>query len=453
LDNPVGDGYSSHLFILSIFREELTFADWSSFGLAVSGIFILLLFSAFFSASESALLSLGPQAVRGLRERNDRISRTILQLIYEHRKLRATVFIVKSFASVGIIFLSAYIFNTTVFDFSVSGLSGLFFQVVLVTLVLVFFGEVFPRVCAASQHHRIVRIMALPLHFSLRLLRPLLFMLDTAAADKRTGKKGHQISLDDLNHAIDLTTDGEKSGEEKEILKGIVSFGNIPVKQIMLSRMDVMALDSEASFQEVLEKIKEWGYSRIPVYEENFDHVLGILYIKDLIPHLRKPDFNWREVIRAPYFVPESKKLDDLMNEFQEKRVHMAIVADEYGGTSGIVTMEDVLEEIFGEIRDEFDEDDFSYSQLDDYTYVFEGKSLIHDICRITETDQSVFDDARGESDTLGGMLCELEGEIPAIGAHIRFADFDFYIESADKRRIKRVKMVLPKLNEGKEKE
>ncbi len=445
MDIPPGD--SSHIpLILSILRSDALPADWTNFTLLLIGILILIVCSALFSASENAMFSLGPQVMKELRETDDKTSRTILDLLYNHKRLLATILIANNFVNVSIVFFSTFLFNQTIFDFSASPNLGFVLQAVVVTLILVLFGEVFPKVYATAQNVKIARAMALPLYWLSRIFSPLVYLLEnsTNMLDRRVRKKGHQMSLDDLNQAIDITTDNDPSDDEKEILKGIVNFGNIPAKQIMRSRLDVVSLDADLAYPEVISNIQEWGYSRVPVYRDSFDNVIGILYIKDLIPHIRQADFDWLSVLRQPYFVPESKKLDDLMNEFQEKRVHMAIVVDEYGGTCGLVTMEDVLEEVFGEIKDEFDEDDFSYSKLDEHTYVFEGKTLIHDICRITDIEIEEFENVKGDADTLGGMLIEMEGKIPNIGTRIRFKDYEFVVESADRRRIKRVKMVLP---------
>lgn len=445
MDIPPGD--SSHISLfLSIIRADALPSDWTSFTLLIIAMLILLVCSALFSASENAMFSLGPQVLKDLRETEDKVSKTLLDLLYNHKKLLATILIANNFVNVFIVFCSTILFNDTVFDFSFNPTIGFVLQAVVVTLILLLFGEVFPKVYATAENVRIARMMAIPLFWLSRIMYPLVYLLEnsTGLLDRRVAKKGHQVSIDDLNQAIDITTDNDQSDDEKDILKGIVNFGNIPVKQIMRSRMDVVSLDAETSYAEVLEMVKEWGYSRVPVYRDSFDTVIGILYIKDLLPHIRSDKFDWLSVLRQPYFVPETKKLDDLMNEFQEKRVHMAIVVDEYGGTSGIVTMEDVLEEVFGEIKDEFDEDDFSYSKLDDHTYVFEGKTLIHDICRITELDISIFDEVKGDADTLGGLLIEMEGNIPNIGSRIRYHNFEFVVESADRRKIKRVKFIIP---------
>lgn len=446
MDIPPGEQSQPPLMLLHILRSNLEYGDWVGFFVLIGGIVVLLAFSALFSASETAFFSLGPQAIKDIREKEDKVSETIIKLLYSHRKLLATVLIANNFVNVAIVFISTFLFQKSILDFSTAPVLGFVLQAIAVTAILVFFGEVFPKVYATANKEKITRLMALPLLLLSRVLAPFIFLLErsTGLLDKRMSKKGHQVSLDDLNQAIDMTSDGNQSEGEKDILKGIVNYGNIPVKQIMRSRMDVSALEINMPYSEVIVKIKEWGYSRLPVYEENFDTIRGVLYIKDLVPHIRENEYVWQDAIRPPYFVPESKKLDDLMGDFQEKRVHMAIVVDEYGGSSGLVTMEDVLEEIFGEIKDEFDEDDFSYSHLDDHTYVFEGKTLLNDICRITDIDTALFENVRGDSDTLGGMLIEMQGKIPNIGNRIRYNDFEFVVESADRRRIKRVKMILP---------
>ena len=259
--------------------------------------------------------------------------------------------------------------------------------------------------------------------------------------------------MDELTHAIEITSNLEEtSKQEKTILKSIVNFGNINVKQIMTQRPDISAVDAGINFKELLHKINDWGYSRVPVFRDHLDHIIGVLYIKDLLPHIHNEDaFNWLSLLRKPYFVPESKKIDNLLKDFQQKRVHVAIVVDEFGGTSGIATMEDILEEIFGEINDEFDEDEISYSRINESTYVFEAKMLINDMCRFMEIEPDTFEEMRMEADTVGGMLLELSGDLPSLGDTINYKNFTFIVEAADKRKIKRVKVIVnkPKEEEG----
>jgi gliding motility-associated protein GldE len=262
------------------------------------------------------------------------------------------------------------------------------------------------------------------------------------------GQKGYEVSVDDLTHAIDITSDKNTPEEEKKILKGIARFGNIDVKQIMRQRLDVVSFEKSMTFSEIIPSILENRYSRIPVCEDTFDTVLGILYIKDLLPYLNQKeqhDFDWLKLLRPAYFVPESKKINDLLQEFQDRKMHLAIVVDEYGGSSGIVTLEDILEEIVGEINDEFDDEELFYSRLDANTVVFEGKTLLNDICRVLEVDRKVFDIDNEEADTLAGLLLEIKGGIPRLNEVIHYHGITFTVESADKRRIKRVKVSMPK--------
>lgn len=438
--------------LLQIIEPNLSLGDWVSIGIALLSIIILIICSALFSGSENAFFSLTQQTIDELEENKDKPSETIIYFLFHHKKLLATILIANNFVNVAIVLISSLLFDK-LFDFSEYIALGFGIQVVLVTFLLLIFGEIMPKVYAISNNLRIARIMAQPLYI-LSHSFPLKYLVkwlehSTTIIDKRITKKGHILSVEELNQAIDLTTNGKSSEEEKGILRGIVNFGNISVKQIMKPRLDVVSFDKNITFTELMKKVNEYGYSRIPIYEDSFDSVLGILSIKDLLPHLNQEDnFNWLQLLRDPFFVPETKKIDDLLKDFKEKRMHMAIVVDEYGGTSGVVTMEDVMEEIFGEINDEFDVDETNYSKLDDTTYVFEGKVLINDMCRLMEIDTEVFDDIRGDADSLSGLLLEIAGKIPNIGAKLSHNNFNFLIESADKRRIKRVKVTYYPLDE-----
>lgn len=421
--------------------------DWLSITIALITILLFLTGSAMFSASENAFFSLSPHILEGLRENKDKTSETIVYFLDHHKKLLATILISNNFVNVGIVIISSFIFEI-VFDFSQYQLLGFLLQVVLVTLLLLIFGEIMPKIYALSNSLKIARFMAMPLYTisrSFPLKYPIRWLEHSSTIiDKRITKKGHMLSVEELNHAIEITTSGKSSQKEKEILKSIVNFGNLSVKQIMRPRMDVVAFENSMGFQELLKKVNEFGYSRVPVYEETFDKVLGILHIKDLLPYLAEGnDFNWQKLLRQPFFVPESKKIDDLLKDFKEKRMHMAVVVDEYGGSAGIVTMEDIMEEIFGELNDEYDEDDTNYSKLDDYTFIFEGKVLINDMCRLMEIDPEVFDKIKGESETLAGLMLEIAGKLPNVGVKLSYDRFRFVIESADKRRIKRVKVMM----------
>jgi gliding motility-associated protein GldE len=266
----------------------------------------------------------------------------------------------------------------------------------------------------------------------------------TSLLDKLIKPKSHTISVDDLSNALDLTNDADIADEDHKILKGIVNFGNTDVKQIMKPRIDISAFELNTGYIELLKNMTKCGYSRVPIYKENLDNIVGVLYAKDLLPFLKETnDFKWREIIRTPFYVPENKKLDDLLKEFQHEKIHLAIIVDEYGGTSGIVTLEDVIEEIVGEIVDEHDDDDIVYSKLDDNNFVFEGKALLNDVCRIIELDYSLVEIEKGDSDTLAGLILEVEGRIPTKGEVIKFKHLSFLIQSADKRKVKRIKITI----------
>lgn len=418
--------------------------------LEIAVVIILLFLSALFSGSEIAFFSLSPKQINGIKKSNNNRDRFILQLLDNPKKLLATLLIANNFVNIAIVIISSLI-TSQLLDLFVHPLLGLFIQVVVVTFFIVFFGEITPKVYATKKAVQMAHFMAFPLLLLNKIFSPLSvpLVVSTNFIDRIALKKRYNISVDELTHAIDITSDSDTPEEEKKILKGIVRFGNIDVKQIMKSRSDVVAFDYKTNYTELLKKIMESGYSRIPVYEGNFDKVMGILYIKDILAFLGKGDeFNWQSLLRQPYFVPESKKINDLLKEFQKLKNHIAIVVDEYGGSSGIVTMEDILEEIVGEINDEFDDDELIYSKLDDNNYVFEGKTLLNDVCRVLEIDRKVFDVVEGEADTLAGLILELSEKIPEKNEQVIFRNYRFTIESADKRRIKRIKISILKKHE-----
>jgi len=430
--------------LLAILNTSLAASDVVTLMVALGAIIVLIICSAIISSSENAFFGLSKAQLEELTLNQDsRISKQIAYLITHPKHLLATILISNTFVNIAIVLLSTLAIGM-VFNFEQSPVLGFLLEAVVVTFILVLFGEVMPKIYASQNNEKVARLVAMPMYSLNKILTPFVWLLvkSTSIIDKRVTKKGHVLSVDELTHAIDITNEEDTPKEEKVILKSIVNFGNINVRQIMRQRPDVSAIRSDLPFKQLLLKISDWGYSRVPVYTDNLDNIVGILYIKDLLPHMHNEDgFNWLSLLRKPYFVPESKIIDDLLKDFQSKRVHVAIVVDEFGGTQGIVTMEDILEEIFGEINDECDEDETVYSRLNEHTFVFEAKMLINDMCKYMEVEPEVFDEIRNEADTLGGMLLELEEEMPKQGDEILFKEFKFVIESADKRRIKRVKV------------
>ena len=425
----------------------------------IVGIFIILLFlgiSALFSCSENAFFSLSPENLAELNDEDSPESHTALNLINDPdrqtatRRLLATTLLMNNLVNIFIVIYSSYLFsnwfqfNDAQTPFGFINLNFLF-QVVFITFIIVLFGEIIPKIYATKNNLKIVRLMSKPLNICYVAFKPLIVLLVKSSSifDRYLKSRQHNISVEEISQAIDIA-DKNKEIEEKHILKGLISFGNTSVKQIMKPRTEVNCLEMQTSSKDLLDTAIKWTYSRIPIYEDNFDQVKGILYIKDLLPHIHEQkEFDWHHLIRPTLFVPEHKKIDTLLEEFQEKRVHMAIVVDEYGGTSGIVTMEDILEEVFGEIKDEFDEEDLAFSKLDNNTFVFEGKTALHDIIKILDLPLDYFEIFKEDADTIGGLILEIHKKIPSIGDTIEFQEMIFTIESADNRKIKRIKLVI----------
>jgi len=433
----------NRLPLLDIFNTLGT-NDYVSISVVIIIISVLLFFSAMVAGSENAFFSLKREDLDDFRTDNSSSTKAIIFLINKPKVLLATILITNNFINIAFVIVSEWLFKLVLTEAVIVTTYFFVFQVVFVTFIIVFLAEITPKIYATQNYLSFSKLVAVPMLYLSRMWKPFVWILvkSTSVIDKRITKRGHELTVDDLEHAIDLTSNDESPEEEKEVLKNIVNFGNIEAKQIMRSRLDVKAIDIETSFEDLLKLINEWEYSRMPVYEETFDHVKGILNIKDLLPYIYKNEnFSWQSLIREPFYVPQTKKIDDLLKEFQTKRVHMAIVVDEYGGSSGIVTMEDILEEIFGEINDEFDDDEITYTQLDEQTFIFEGKMLINDICRLMDIRSDAFDDIRGEADTLGGLILEIAGRIPSVKEKINFQDFVFTIEAADKRSVKRIKV------------
>lgn len=421
------------------------------------GMLLLLIVSALISGSEVAFFSLKPAELEEIRMAQDSGSERIIQLleIPDRRtgssNLLATILVINNFVNIIIILLSTSVVTTIFPKGSVNPILEVVIHIAAVTFLIVLFGEVIPKVYATNYGLSLAKIMSSPIQISQKIFwvfwKPLVSM--GRVIDDRFNKGGSSsIDINTLSHALELTDSDDRTEEEKKILEGIVAFGSKDVKQIMTSRMDVACFDIELSYPELRKKILELGFSRIPVFRGTIDEVAGILYIKDLLPHLKTTDFDWTALIRPPFFVPENKKIDDLLREFQSRKNHMAIVVDEYGGTSGLITLEDVIEEIVGDITDEFDDDELQYSRIDDRNFIFEGKTALIDIYRILDIDGENFEQEKGESDTLAGFIIEQAGKIPLKGERIHFEQFTFTVEAADKRKVKRVKVSIEAFEE-----
>ncbi len=404
-------------------------------------VLILLFCSAFISGSEVAFFSLSPGDKNNLENKKTKAHKRALKLLQTPERLLSTILVINNLVNVGIVILAAYI-SSQLFDFTHNPVLGFILEVGVITFILLLFGEIIPKVYATRENIRFVLLMAAPLQFFGKIFKPVTWLLlNLSGLFKRKGHKS-AFSKVELNDAITIAS--SESKEDEKILKGIVKFGDIEVSEIMKPRIDIVAIDIKTPFSEVMPQIIKSGYSRIPVYSESFDQVQGVLYIKDLLPHFHKPNsFSWQSLIRPPYYVPEPKRINELLEEFQTKKIHLAIVIDEYGGTSGIITLEDILEEIVGEIPDEYDNHDLQFEKISDSEYVFEGKTQLNDFFKVLEIDSDPFEDVRGESDTLAGLILEIAGEIPDKGFSVDFGNFQFKIDAADKRRIKKIHVTI----------
>ncbi|MCD4832229.1 MAG: gliding motility-associated protein GldE [Bacteroidales bacterium] len=413
--------------------------------ISIIASFFLLIMSALISGAETAYFSLKSDQVKEIKKQSDFRSRLIIKHLKNPKKILATLTIANGFINVCFIVVMG-IMLTLAFDFTKLPSIGFIIKISIIAFILLLFGEFLPKFYAKHKAKKFVRHTAILIIIFDKLFHPFsMFMINTTSIiGKKLATIKQNITIDDLSQALNITT--HQITEDENILKGIVKFGNIDVKEIMKSRVDVLALEIETQFKNILTLIIESGHSRIPVYSETFDNIKGILFIKDLLPHFGKDnDFKWQSLIRNPYFVPENKKINDLLQEFQANKIHMAIVIDEYGGTSGIVTLEDVLEEIVGEITDESEKDEIFYSQINENTYIFKGKTLLNDFLKIVDIDDDLFDDVKGDADTIAGIILELTGEIPAKNKKIDFKNLTFTIESVDKRRIKQIKVAINK--------
>lgn len=414
---------------------------------------LLLICSALISGSEVSLFSLGNTDFND-RENLNTKEKIVFDLLDRPKKLLATILVANNFINIAIVLLYSYLKSNFTFIEE-----QLFFGVniefiidlSLVTFLILFFGEILPKVYANRNQLNFALFMAYPLLVLDKVLTPLTVPMrnTTRFLEKTLGKQKSNLSVDQLSQALELTREEETSKEEKKILQGIVTFGNTDVKQVMRPRMDIFAFNKDYSFEEIITKITENGYSRIPVFADNIDQIEGILYIKDLLPYLKLMEFDWAKLAREPYFVPENKKLDDLLNEFKDQKKHLAIVVDEYGGTSGLITLEDIIEEIVGEISDEYDDEDIMFSKLDNSTFVFEGKTALKDMYNILKIeDESMFEEYKGEAETIAGFVLEIAKSFPKLKQPIHFENYTFSVEAIEERRLKQIKVKVKPLQE-----
>ena len=410
-------------------------------------IFFLILLSAFLSGSEVAIFGLSnTQKETLVNEEQNKNSQRIIKLIADPKKLLATILIGNNLVNVAIVLVSSLMMNHIFESYTLSPLLNFIIQVVIVTFFILLFGEVIPKVYANNYNLKFSKLMAFPISILKILFNPLsnLLISSTSIIDKKIDKKIELLNADELEYALDLTKDSVDNKEEKKILEGIVKFGNTDVKQIMTPRTDVVAFQNDLDYKSLISDLKAVKFSRIPVYEDSFDKIKGILYVKDLIGKIKEPaNYQWNKLLRDAKFVPENKKLDDLLKEFQEEKTHIAIVVDEYGGSSGIVSLEDVLEEIVGDITDEFDEKDVTFLKIDEKNYLFDGKTPLIDFYKILNIDGQKFEVSKGESDTLAGFCIENAGKILLKNEKIIFENYTFTVEASDKRRIKKIKIKI----------
>jgi len=407
-------------------------------------IVFLLFCSAMVSAAEVALFSLTQKDLNQLLEEDDSKANLISKLLQRPKKLLATILVANNFSHIGVVIIFSFVGNS-VFSMIQSPVLKFATEVILITFLILLFGEVLPKIYASRNNIKFSKFVANPMTVLDKLLSPISLPMRSVSIylHDKLAKQKSNISVDQLSQALGLTSTDDTTSEEQKILEGIVSFGNTDTKQVMSPRIDIFALDIDETFAEIYPKIVDKGYSRIPVYKESIDHIEGILFVKDLIPHINKKEFDWNKLMREPFFVPENKKLDDLLKEFQSKKGHLAIVVDEYGGTSGLVSLEDVIEEIVGDISDEFDDENLNYSQIDDKNFLFEGKINLKDFYRIVDVDEEMFERKKGEAETLAGFILEILGNFPKKGQKINFASVRFTVEIVDKKRIKQLKVTL----------
>ena len=402
----------------------------------------MLISSGLISGSEVALFSLSKTQLKN-KENNNQIN-IISKLLSTPNKLLATILVANNFINIGIVILFTQI-GEIIFINITSSILKFILEVVVATFLILLFGEILPKIYANRNNLKFSKIVAYPLLFLDIFFTPASIPMQRFSnfIKNRLSFKSTNINVDKLSHALDLTSTEDTTIQEQKILKGILTFGNTETKEIMIPRMDIYAFNYDVTFKDVLKNIVNNTYSRIPIYKDNLDEITGILYVKDLLPYLHLSDFDWTSILRKPFFIPEIKKLDDLMQEFQNKKIHLAIVVDEYGGTSGVISLEDVIEEIVGDISDEFDDDSLSFSKLDNDNYIFEGKISMKDFYKVLNIDSSIFDKFKGDSDTLAGFILELSRSFPKVNSKIVFENYIFTIESVDNKRIKQIKVSI----------
>jgi gliding motility-associated protein GldE len=401
--------------------------------------------TAITAGSETAYFSLTAKDINYLKQKEEPNARQVLSLLEQPKLLLATILVANNFINIAIV-ISTNLLVRQLLPENVNAMFSFLIQVVVVTFLLVLFGEVLPKVYATQNNMRMALFSAPVLLFMNKVFKPVSKMLVSSTKyieGRMNSKPANSISNEDFEHAIELTVGHSATREEVNIFKGILKFGNITVRQIMRTRMDVSGVPYQLTFPEVQKLAIEVGYSRMPVYKESLDSVNGMIHTKDFLPHSDDENFDWHALIRPAFFVHEGKMIEDLLKEFQQKRIHFAIVVDEFGGTSGIVTLEDIMEEIIGDIKDEFDEDDLHFKKIDDNNYIFEGKTLINDVCRMINMPSDTFEDIRGESDSVAGLILEISGKFPAVNEIVSYKQYDFTVLNIDKMRIQRIKLTI----------
>jgi len=408
------------------------------------GIFILLFLSAIVSGAEVALFSLSQKDIDDTLNEDHSKGKIISHLLDKPKKLLATLLVANNFLNIGVVILFSFI-GQNIFAKVNSPAFKFILEVTLITFLILLFGEVLPKVYASRNNTKFAKWVAYPIAFLDKLLSPISLPMRsvTLYLQNKLGKQKNNFSINQLSQALELTDSEGTSSEEQKILEGIVSFGNTDTKQVMSPRIDIFAIEISESFAGIYPKIIDKGFSRIPVYRDNIDQIEGVLFVKDLLPHIDKKEFDWTSLIREAFFVPENKKLDNLLKDFQSLKSHLAIVVDEYGGTSGLVSLEDVIEEIVGDISDEFDDENLNYSQIDEKNFLFEGKINLKDFYRIVDVNEDVFESHKGEAETLAGFILEILGNFPKKDQKIAFENCVFTIESVDKKRVKQIKVTL----------